>query len=57
MSDGNPEIECSKVRKCKWKGDWSDLKKVPSKKYSECKIAVMDNVCPNCGNDSFYDIK
>ncbi|GAB7525370.1 hypothetical protein [Paraburkholderia sp. 2C] len=44
-------IECTKVRKCGWKGMQSDLvdggpvRRIPN---------ARKNVCPNCGNDTYY---
>ena len=43
-------IECSKVRKCGWKGMHSDLVGVPHKKWENAKQLV----CPKCGCDSYY---
>ena len=52
-----PEIECSRVRACKWKGNWSDLAKKPNVKESEkYGLQIEDNVCPKCGNKTFYKI-
>lgn len=53
MSD--KKIECTKVRKCGWKGTESQLNKVKneneSKKYN---FDIMDRVCPSCGNKEYY---
>jgi hypothetical protein len=48
-------IECSKVRKCGWKGMQSDLVGVPHKKWKN----ATQLVCPKCGCDSYYkrDVK
>jgi hypothetical protein len=43
-------IECSKVRKCGWKGMQSDLVGVPHKKWEN----ATQLVCPKCGCDSYY---
>jgi hypothetical protein len=49
-------IECSKVRKCGWKGMVSDL--VPGGPV-KWMAGAKKQVCPNCGNDTYYkrDIK
>lgn len=52
-----PEIECSRVRACKWQGNFSDLTKKPNIKESEkYDLQIEDNVCPNCGCKTFYEI-
>lgn len=49
-SEHDIPIECSKVRKCGWKGMHSDLVGVPHKKIAIAKQLV----CPKCGCDSYY---
>lgn len=49
---GTAQIECGK-RSCKWAGTERDLKQEPHKTFSNC----MQNVCPQCGCDSYYIIR
>jgi len=44
--------ECSK-QKCKWIGTEEEKTGIPDKKHS----FVEHQVCPICGNDSFYEVK
>lgn len=44
--------ECTK-QKCKWRGTGEEQAQVPNKNHPEF---VTDNVCPVCGNDSFYEL-
>jgi predicted RNA-binding Zn-ribbon protein involved in translation (DUF1610 family) len=44
-------IECTKVRKCGWKGMFSDL--VPGAPVKGIKGATKQ-VCPRCGNDTYF---
>ena len=54
----NNKIECSRVRACKWKGTWSDLVTKENKKDSKkLGLQITDDVCPNCGGKSFYELK
>ena len=41
-------VECTKTRKCGWKG--TELE------YGEKKISEIEivNTCPRCGNDEFF---
>lgn len=48
------EIECTRVRKCKWRGRFSELVQVPSKRYGQ---GVTDGSCPRCGGKEFYRVK
>ena len=43
--------ECCK-RKCKWIGTDKQKVGVPNKRHPDF---VTDQVCPKCGNDSFYE--
>ncbi|WP_296652819.1 hypothetical protein [Paraburkholderia sp.] len=43
-------IECSKTRKCGWKGMHSDLVSAPHKRFAN----AQQHVCPCCGCDSYY---
>ncbi len=47
---GDIAIECSKVRKCGWKGMESDMASVPHKTMK----GAMQRICPKCGCDSYY---
>ncbi|WP_321799772.1 hypothetical protein [Burkholderia sp. BCC1988] len=47
-------IECSKVRKCGWKGMHSDLVDGGLAKGFSGTLRIKQLVCPNCGNDSYY---
>ena len=49
----NHKVKCSKVRKCKWKGVYSELVEVP--KHDEHFI-MTEKVCPKCGHNEFYDV-
>lgn len=46
---GTAPIKCSK-RKCGWTGVETELAGKPDPTMSGC----MQNVCPKCGNDSYY---
>ena len=50
----NAKVKCSKVRKCKWKGEYKDMvdKPVPSKHF----FNMTEKRCPKCGNNEFYEI-
>lgn len=49
------KIKCTKVRKCGWKGDNSELiEKVDKKESKECGFEVRVHVCPKCGHDEYY---
>lgn len=53
-NDSDIPIECSKVRKCGWKGMHSDLVDGgPDKRFSRA-LNPRKLVCPNCGCDSYY---
>lgn len=47
---GDIAIECTKTRKCGWKGMESDMNSVPHKTLK----STMQRVCPKCGCDSYY---
>jgi len=50
------KIKCTKVRKCKWKGDSSELvKKLDEKESGELGFKIYIHVCPRCGHDEYYD--
>lgn len=62
MHKGNdmkkPEIECTRVRACKWQGQRDDLQPVLNKRETKkYGIEIFDNVCPNCGCKTAYEIK
>ena len=44
-------IECTKVRKCGWKGMESDLVAGAPVKWMR---GATSKVCPQCGNDTYY---
>jgi hypothetical protein len=50
-SESDEPIECTKVRKCGWKGMFSDLVRGGPMKGIPY---AHKNVCPNCGNDTYY---
>jgi len=47
---GDIAIECSKLRKCGWKGMESDMHSVPDDKIKGAKLRI----CPKCGCDSYF---
>lgn len=50
------KVECTRVRACKWKGLFSELKEVPNVKDSkEFGIEITDRVCPKCGCKTYYE--
>ncbi|WP_155646903.1 hypothetical protein [Burkholderia territorii] len=52
-------IECSKVRKCGWKGMHSDLVDGGPAKGMSPALNPRQLVCPKCGCNSYYkrDVK
>ncbi|WP_426370023.1 hypothetical protein [Pseudocolwellia sp. HL-MZ7] len=53
-----PEIECTRVRACKWQGGYSDLtKKLNKKDTKKYGTECNDNVCPKCECKTMYEIK
>jgi hypothetical protein len=53
-----PEIECTRVRACKWRGNWSDLVRKPNAKDTKKHgVECSDNVCPKCGCKTFYTLE
>lgn len=50
-SENDEPIECSKVRKCGWKGMHSDLVDGGPVKWL---LGGRKSVCPKCGNDTYY---
>jgi len=52
-----PEIECTRVRACRWKGFQKDLVSKHNVRDSKInKIVINDMVCPKCGCKTMYDI-
>ena len=47
------KVKCSKARTCKWKGVILDLK---DKKTEVEGVPTTLRVCPECGNDEFYEV-
>ena len=53
--ENNTKVKCSKVRKCKWKGMYSELVDVPVN--SEYVFEVTEKCCPKCGHNEFYEVE
>jgi len=54
MSVEKEYYQCSHTRKCKWVGEYSDLRSVRNKKHPD--IEMYDMGCPYCGNLEHYII-
>tara|TARA_R110000851_G_scaffold331164_1_gene504937 strand:+ start:234 stop:425 length:192 start_codon:yes stop_codon:yes gene_type:complete len=46
-----PKIQCAK-KKCSWKGTPREQDRKPEKRWSRAFVLI----CPECGNDEFYDL-
>ncbi|WP_124624217.1 hypothetical protein [Burkholderia cenocepacia] len=54
VNENDIPIECSKTRKCGWKGMHSDLVDGGPAKGFSGKLGITQLVCPKCGNNTYY---
>ncbi len=53
-----PEIECTRTRACKWKGNNEDLvEKLNNRETKKYGFEISDMLCPKCGCKTMYDLK